>query len=63
MVILVTWNKNNDQIGINFGHYHQVANMDMFKDKSKADKKLILMRIGADDEFSKDQIEEIINTY
>lgn len=52
---MITWRKNNQQIGVNFGHYPIVkATNPDYTEQELIDH---VRKLGADDEFSKEEIE------
>ena len=55
---MVTWKKNNDEIGINISNYFLM--LTTAKDKSKEEFRDTLISLGADDVFSKSEIKRIV---
>ncbi len=56
---MVTWKKDNNNIGINFVNYHQITKF-MGIDRTIKEQRDWIMKLGADDVFTKYEIIEII---
>jgi len=56
---MVTWKKNNDEIGINFSHYHIIVNS-IGKDKTPTEQRDWIFKMGVDEIFSLSEIESVI---
>jgi len=54
MVGMIVWKKNNQEIGVNFGHYHILKNLRKVPPHQMLES---LNGLGADDLFSKDELE------
>ena len=57
---MITWRKSNEEIGINFNHYHIIENV-LGKDKTPQQRKEWIVAMGADDIFSISEIESVVN--
>jgi hypothetical protein len=56
---MIVWRRDNDNIGINFGHYHIFVNVHKKEGQDLIDS---VRMMGAEDVFCKHQIVEIIST-
>lgn len=56
---MVVWRKSNDDIGINFGHYHIITNT-IGKDNTPTEQRDWIMKMGVDGTFDKTEIIEVI---
>lgn len=57
---MITWYKNNYEIGVNISHYHLVMSMSSYKGKTEDEKRDMIIALGADDAFDKTDIVEVI---
>jgi len=56
---MVTYKKDNDNIGINFYNYHQIMQF-IGKDKTEIEKRDWIILMGVDEVFCKEEITEIV---